>query len=65
MQHREHRGVGDEVEPVLAGPVGAGPALVGTEGRERAALRGSRDVEQREQVVGRHRGAASTVTTAL
>ncbi len=65
MQDREHGGVGDEVDAVLPGAIGAGAAIGGAEGCERAALRCSRDVEHREQVVGRHRSAASTVTTAL
>ena len=65
VQDREHGGVGDEVEAVLPGAIGAGAAIAGAEGCERAALRGGRDVEHGEQVVGRHRDAASTVTTAL
>ena len=38
---------------------------VAAERGERAALRRGGDVEHGEEIVGRHRGAASTVTTAL
>ncbi len=65
VQHREHRGIGDEVEAVLAGAIGARAAFGRAERGERAALRRGGDVEHGEEIVGRHRGAASTVTTAL
>ena len=66
VQHREHGGVGDEVELVLPGAVGAGPAFGGAEGRERAALRRGRDVEQPSSMSsGVTAAPASTVTTAL
>jgi hypothetical protein len=65
VQHGQDGGVGHEVDVVLPRSLGAVPPLTGAERRERAALRGGRDVEEVEDVVGRHPDAASTVTTAL
>jgi hypothetical protein len=64
VEHREDGGIGDDVELVLPWLLGAGTPLARAKGGQGASLRGCGHVEQRQDVVGRHR-VASTVTIAL
>ena len=64
LEHCARGGVGEDVERVLPGSLGAGPDLGARDRSDRVAHGRGRTVEQLKELVGRH-AYLTTSTTAL